>query len=54
MILIEDDSKTFDKMTNQLCLFERNFLSNRNEGKFESVQVALVAKVCLNKCNSMN
>lgn len=49
MILTKDESKTFDEMTNQLCMFERNFLRNRNEGKFESAQEALVAKVGLNR-----
>lgn len=48
-ILIKDGSKTYDKMTKQLCVFKVNFSSNRNQGKLESAQEGLVRKVGLEK-----
>lgn len=42
MLLTKDTEKTFDELTTQLCMFERNFKKSTNNDKFS--QEALVAK----------
>lgn len=42
MLLTKDEEKTFDELTMQLCMFERNFRKNVDSEKF--AQEALVAK----------
>ncbi len=41
MLLAKDDNKSFEELTVQLCMFERNFTKNEDSSK--AVQEALVA-----------
>lgn len=47
MLLTKDTEKTFDELTNQLCMFERNFKKSTSNDKFS--QEALVAKAEIKK-----
>lgn len=42
MLLTKDETKTFDELTVQLCMFERNFTKTNKDNKTE--QEILVAK----------
>lgn len=45
MIWVKVESKAFEELNNQLCMFKKNFLKNTAEGKSKKIKEALAEKV---------